>query len=83
MFNSFFYKKLTTKKPPSAGLVDSPVILPFSRIDTGLLLLPRPDWNVHDTVQKWTAKFDLFEKKFVVVPINEQYVTTPLFVLVL
>ncbi|KAK4694057.1 hypothetical protein P7C70_g8811, partial [Phenoliferia sp. Uapishka_3] len=50
MFNSFFYKKLSTKEPPShhAGT-----------------------WDAYSTVRKWTAKFDIFDKKFVIVPINE------------
>lgn len=28
----------------------------------------------YTAVRKWTQKIDLFSKKFVVVPINEQYV---------
>ncbi|KAK4698300.1 hypothetical protein P7C70_g7981, partial [Phenoliferia sp. Uapishka_3] len=50
MFNSFFYKKLSAKKPPS------------HREGT---------WDAYSTVRKWTAKFDIFDKKFVIVPINE------------
>ncbi|KAK4693093.1 hypothetical protein P7C70_g8998, partial [Phenoliferia sp. Uapishka_3] len=51
MFNSFFYKKLSTKKPPSYH---------------------KGNWDAYSTVRKWTAKFDIFDKKFVIVPINEQ-----------
>ncbi|KAK4705018.1 hypothetical protein P7C70_g1186, partial [Phenoliferia sp. Uapishka_3] len=50
MFNSFFYKKLSTKKPPSHH---------------------EGNWDAYSTVRKWTAKFDIFDKKFVIVPINE------------
>ncbi|KAL8277595.1 hypothetical protein RQP46_010027 [Phenoliferia psychrophenolica] len=49
MFNSFFYKKLSTKKTAKE---DS-------------------NWTAYSTVRKWTQKFDFFDKKFVVVPINE------------
>lgn len=29
----------------------------------------------YQSVRKWTQKFDLFEKKYLVVPINEKYVS--------
>lgn len=29
----------------------------------------------YDSVRKWTSKIDIFSKKYIVVPINEQYVT--------
>lgn len=28
----------------------------------------------YQSVRKWTAKFDLFQKKYIIVPINEEYV---------
>ena len=28
----------------------------------------------YQSVRKWTTKFDLFKKKYIIVPINEQYV---------
>lgn len=28
----------------------------------------------YQSVRKWTAKFDLFKKKYLIVPINEKYV---------
>jgi Ulp1 family protease len=28
----------------------------------------------YNNVRKWTAKFDLFSKKYIIVPINEKYV---------
>ncbi|KAM0751720.1 cysteine proteinase [Meredithblackwellia eburnea MCA 4105] len=49
IFNSFFYKKVSAKRPPKET----------------------KDWNPHSTVRKWTQKFDLFSKKYVIVPINE------------
>lgn len=33
--------------------------------------------DAYSTVRKWTSKFDLFAKRYVIVPINEQYVTSP------
>jgi Ulp1 family protease len=27
-----------------------------------------------NSVRKWTSKFDLFQKKYIIVPINEKYV---------
>jgi len=26
----------------------------------------------YESVRKWTAKFDIFQKKYIIVPINEQ-----------
>ncbi|KAI0004477.1 hypothetical protein BJV74DRAFT_377469 [Russula compacta] len=43
VFNSFFYKKLSTKIPEEG----------------------------YNSVRKWTSKFDLFRKKYIIVPINE------------
>ncbi|KAF9077524.1 hypothetical protein BDP27DRAFT_1311195 [Rhodocollybia butyracea] len=44
IFNSFFYKKLSSKKAVEEG---------------------------YRSVQRWTSKFDIFDKKFIIVPINE------------
>ncbi|GAA5871768.1 hypothetical protein JCM1840_003995 [Sporobolomyces johnsonii] len=49
VFNSFFYKKLSTRKPSKA---------------------PK-DWDAYSLVEKWTKKINLFEKKYIIVPINE------------
>ncbi|GAA5931208.1 hypothetical protein JCM1841_003488 [Sporobolomyces salmonicolor] len=49
VFNSFFYKKLSTKKPSKA----------------------QKDWDSYSLVEKWTKKINLFEKKYIIVPINE------------
>ena len=32
----------------------------------------RRGWTAYSTVRKWTLKLDLFDKDYVVVPINEQ-----------
>ena len=37
-----------------------------------MLYSPEEGYN---SVRKWTSKFDLFQKKYVIVPINEKYVT--------
>jgi len=31
----------------------------------------------YNSVRKWTSKFDIFQKKYIVVPINEKYVISP------
>ncbi|GAA6015130.1 hypothetical protein JCM10207_003612 [Rhodosporidiobolus poonsookiae] len=48
VFNSFFYKQLSTKVNKSKG-------------------------SSYQLVEKWTKKVDLFRKKYIVVPINEQF----------
>ncbi|GAA5869386.1 hypothetical protein JCM8547_008660 [Rhodosporidiobolus lusitaniae] len=48
VFNSFFYKQLSTRKPPNGE-----------------------ENHSYRLVEKWTKRIKLFEKKFVVVPINE------------
>ena len=30
----------------------------------------------YNSVRKWTSKFDLFQKKYIIVPINEKYVSS-------
>lgn len=38
-----------------------------------LILLPiTSDAAAFETVRKWTSKFDIFQKKYIIVPINEQ-----------
>ncbi|KAF9519608.1 hypothetical protein BS47DRAFT_1288056, partial [Hydnum rufescens UP504] len=48
IFNSFFYKKLSSKSSTDG----------------------------YQSVRKWTTKFKLFEKKFLIVPINEKYASS-------
>ncbi len=61
VFNSFFYKKLSTAKgkPGTAA----------TAADTGEShIVP---WAGYDSVKKWTSKIDIFKKRFIVIPINE------------
>jgi Ulp1 family protease len=41
----------------------------FKKLDAG-----RGRGCDYNSVKKWTSKFDLFSKKFIIIPINEQYV---------
>ncbi|GAA5979361.1 hypothetical protein JCM5350_003880 [Sporobolomyces pararoseus] len=52
VFNSFFYKKLSSGKQTKEAARDQR-FAPYA------------------LVEKWTKKFDLFEKKYIVIPINE------------
>ncbi|GAA5963991.1 hypothetical protein JCM3765_007830 [Sporobolomyces pararoseus] len=52
VFNSFFYKKLSSGKQTKEAMK-----------------LQR--FAPYALVEKWTKKFDLFEKKYIVIPINE------------
>ena len=61
VFSSFFYKKLTVK-----GLV-----VPLQTIRT--LTYQYSKQEGYQSVRKWTSKFDIFKKKYLIVPINEQY----------
>ena len=58
VFNPFFYKKLATKvkmNRPTNSAPDEPY----------------PDWPAYESVRKWTNKVDVFQKKFLVIPVNE------------
>ncbi|KAJ9101714.1 hypothetical protein QFC21_003053 [Naganishia friedmannii] len=55
IFNSFFYKKLSVRNRPS---------LKEANPDT-------PSWPAYETVRKWTRKVDVFSKRMLVIPINE------------
>lgn len=56
VFSSYFYKRLTS---PHAQAVESNV--PLS-----------PAAKRHARVQKWTKNVNIFEKDFIIIPINEQ-----------
>ncbi|XP_060603315.1 sentrin-specific protease 6-like [Ruditapes philippinarum] len=56
IFSSFFYKRLTQRIRGAAIDDDPNVTLPVKR---------------HARVKTWTRKLDLFEKDFIVIPINE------------
>jgi Ulp1 family protease len=58
VFNPFFYKKLATKvkiNRPANSASDEPY----------------PEWPAYESVRKWTNKVDVFQKKFLVIPVNE------------
>ncbi|GHJ86437.1 hypothetical protein NliqN6_2839 [Naganishia liquefaciens] len=55
VFNSFFYKKLSVRNRP--GYKDSNP--------------EGPSWPAYETVRKWTNKVDVFNKKMLIIPINE------------
>ncbi|XP_044752957.1 uncharacterized protein LOC123312542 isoform X2 [Coccinella septempunctata] len=61
VFSTFFYKRLTTK-PVKASRKSQP-----AELDP----LLSPAEKRHARVKTWTKNIDLFEKDFVVVPINE------------
>ncbi|XP_018569684.1 uncharacterized protein LOC108909755 isoform X2 [Anoplophora glabripennis] len=61
VFSTFFYKRLTTK-PTKASRKCQP-----AELDPSL----SPAQKRHARVKTWTKKVNLFEKDFVVVPINE------------
>ncbi|KAJ9113949.1 hypothetical protein QFC19_000144 [Naganishia cerealis] len=55
IFNSFFYKKLSVRTRQSIKEPDSNA----------------PSWPAYETVRKWTRKVDVFSKRMLVIPINE------------
>ncbi|KAJ9116918.1 hypothetical protein QFC22_004576 [Naganishia vaughanmartiniae] len=55
IFNSFFYKKLSVRNRPSLKEANPEA----------------PSWPAYETVRKWTRKVDIFSKKMLVIPINE------------
>lgn len=56
VFSSYFYKRLTSPHTQAAG--NSENLSPAAKR--------------HARVQKWTKNVNIFEKDFVVIPINEQ-----------
>lgn len=55
VFNSFFYKKLSVRNKPGYKEANP----------------DGPSWPAYETVRKWTNKVDVFSKKMLIVPINE------------
>jgi hypothetical protein len=55
IFNSFFYKKLSVRNKPGYKEANP----------------DGPSWPAYETVRKWTNKVDVFKKKMLVIPINE------------
>jgi hypothetical protein len=59
VFNPFFYKKISSKAKGVA------------RSSTGDNAAAYPDWPAYESVRKWTNKVDIFQKRFLIIPINE------------
>jgi hypothetical protein len=88
VFSSFLYSKLSDRKWDRL-LPYSLLLIPASSIKTAdivsfsaILLLDSTLQNKQDpweTVRKWTSKFDIFKKKYILVPINEEYVEASFF----
>lgn len=55
IFNSFFYKKLSVRNKPG-----------YKEANPN-----GPSWPAYETVRKWTNKVDVFSKKMLIIPINE------------
>lgn len=60
VFSTFFYKKLGSKYVDKNT---SSVMLNGCSAKAG-----------YPSVQKWTRKVDLFQKKYIIVPVHEKYV---------
>ncbi|KAF5296827.1 hypothetical protein FQA39_LY12345 [Lamprigera yunnana] len=61
VFSTFFYKRLTTK-PAKASRRSHP-----AEVDPSLTAAQKR----HARVEKWTKRVNLFEKDFIIIPINE------------
>jgi Ulp1 family protease len=75
IFSTYLYSKLSAKKSvsPCASHLRS------VRWSVGLVLVlivarKAKDGDPWEAVSRWTRKFDLFEKKYLIVPINEEWV---------
>lgn len=62
VFSSFFYKKLNRKK----------WVIFWIGSDDAYLAHTISAEEGYDSVRKWTAKFNIFNKKYIIVPINEK-----------
>lgn len=64
VFNSFFYKKLVGKRKcvPRLRLLSGRIVDLGARVAL-----------TYESVRKWTSKVDIFNKKYIIVPINEKY----------
>lgn len=60
MFSTFFYKRLTTKPKKRTAIEDDPAVTPSEKR--------------HSRVKRWTKNVDIFDKDFLIIPINERYV---------
>jgi Ulp1 family protease len=70
VFSSFFYKLLNKKKYVLRLHKNHFYLLKCVSFDEG-----------YNSVRKWTSKFDIFSKKYLIVPINEKLASNSLLVL--
>lgn len=68
LFNSFFYDKLTNKKWVTV-IRASEIVADGCR---GKWVSDDSVWPGYESVKKWTKNRNIFEKQFVIVPINEK-----------
>jgi Ulp1 family protease len=71
IFNSFFYKRLTQRNRNSRYILTVELLVAYGMLKQKFY---RKEETVYDRVKKWTAKMNLFEKSYVLIPINEKYV---------
>ncbi|CAB3404377.1 unnamed protein product [Caenorhabditis bovis] len=64
IFNTFFYSRLTKNVPPMSLSGRKEIREGNAKIELKKSI---------NYLSKWTKKFDLFEKEFVVIPVNEDY----------
>jgi sentrin-specific protease 7 len=62
VFSSFFYKRLTTR--PAKSLRRSHPVEDDPKLS--------PAEKRHSRVKSWTKNINIFEKDFIIIPINEQ-----------
>jgi sentrin-specific protease 7 len=62
VFSSFFYKRLTTDPAKSLGRTHP--------VEDDLKLSPAE--KRHSRVKRWTKKINIFQKDFIIIPINEE-----------
>ena len=69
IFTTYFYKRLTTRPTSKRGASGSGAAPRLHPVEDDPNLTPAE--KRYDRVRKWTKKVNLFDKDFVVVPINE------------
>jgi Ulp1 family protease len=78
LFSSYFYEQLTNvkKKTGSSSKKDTSTSTDGNKEK-------EPKYGIaYDKIRKWTKHVDIFQKRFLVIPINEQYVLV-LFILII
>ena len=64
VFNSFFYKKLNHHQKGYVCVYSCVAVKLIDHVSSSDL--------GYESVRKWTSKFDIFKKKYIIVPINER-----------